>query len=121
PANLDRNIPALTPAELAQAVHESADHVTLRCSGGRVQKSDRRYLRRLLRAHRQRPRRGRAAEERDDRAAFHVAPTAALAACCPSVAAAVFSLGVATTRGSRLVKVDPRRGPLITRMPPPFF
>jgi hypothetical protein len=69
PAPLDRDGAALDQAELAQPLHESGGPWG---SGGRcggAKKSDGRQ-RRVLRARRERPRR-RAAQQRDELAAFH--------------------------------------------------
>src|SRR5262249_37584607 len=69
PAILDRKGAALDPAEVMQSRHKSCRPST---PGRRVRayKPDRRQFTRLLRARRERPRRRRAAEQRDELAAF---------------------------------------------------
>src|SRR5215831_13482718 len=64
--------PALDPAKLAQALHKRGDHIALSRRRARAHESDGRQLARLLRAHRARPHRRRAAEQRDEIATFQL-------------------------------------------------
>ena len=69
PAILDRDGAALDPAEFAQSLHKSGDPFARGRRRARAQEPDGRQLPRLLRARRERPRRRRAAEQRDELAA----------------------------------------------------
>src|SRR5262249_57373069 len=69
PSIFDRDGTALNPAEFPQALHKSGDPLARGRRRSRAQETDRRQLRRLLRPCRERPRRHRAAEQRDERAA----------------------------------------------------
>ena len=70
PAILDRHVLALDKAGLLQALAECAQAIRERVGRCGVEEPDHRH-RRLLRARRERPRRRRAAEQRDELAAFH--------------------------------------------------
>src|SRR6516164_4727595 len=70
PAVFDRYILALDIASFGQAPTEGGSHRRVRPGRRTVEKPDHRHPR-LLRARRERPRRRRAAEERDELAAFH--------------------------------------------------
>jgi hypothetical protein len=72
PLEVDRDCAALDPAELAQSLHEGGCPLALQRRSRRAQKPDRQHLARLLRAQGQRPRRRRAAEQRDKVAAFQL-------------------------------------------------
>src|SRR5262249_36303784 len=72
PAILDDEVATLGPAEFAQPLQKSSDPTAL--GGGhryRAQDPEGGQLARLLRARRERPRNRRAADERDELAAFH--------------------------------------------------
>jgi hypothetical protein len=71
PAIFDRDGASFDPAEFAQSLHKSGSQLALRGRRSRTQKPDSRQLARLLRARRERPRRGGAAEQRDELASFH--------------------------------------------------
>ena len=71
PAILDRDGAALDPAEFAQPLHKSGGPLAPGRRRGRAQEPDGRQLCRLLRARRERPRRRRAAEQRDELAPSH--------------------------------------------------
>src|SRR5262249_41812221 len=71
PARLDRDGAALDPAELMQPLLESGNPLALRRGRSRAKIPDCGQLARLLRPCRERPRRRRAAEERDEGAPFH--------------------------------------------------
>ena len=71
PAILDRDGATLDPAEFAQPLHKSGDPLALGRRRARAQEPDGRQLSRLLRARRERPRRRRAAEQRDELAPLH--------------------------------------------------
>src|SRR6516162_7649413 len=60
PAILDRDAAALEPAEFVQSLHKSAEPLTLDQRRGCAQEPNGRQLPRLLRARRERPRRGAA-------------------------------------------------------------
>src|SRR5262249_14341990 len=71
PAIFDRNVTTVIPAEFAQPLHESGGPwFPGRCRGC-PQKPDDRQSARLLRARRERPCRGRRAEQRDEGAPLH--------------------------------------------------
>src|SRR5262249_53623881 len=70
PAILDSDGAALDPAKFTQPLHEGRGPRIPVQRRARPEKPDGRQLR-LLRARRERPRRRRAAEERDEIAAFH--------------------------------------------------
>ena len=74
PAILDRDGAALDPAEFAQPLHKSGGPLAPGRRRARAQEPDGRQLRRLLRARRERPRRRRAAEQRDELAPSHALP-----------------------------------------------
>src|SRR5215468_1525629 len=71
PAIFDRNIATFIPAEFAQPLHESGGPWFPGRWRGCTQKPDDGESTRLLRARRERPHRSRAAEQRDELAAFH--------------------------------------------------
>src|SRR5262249_51351934 len=71
PVILDRDGAILDPAEFMQSLGESGDQFAFRRTRAQARESDGPQLSRLLRARRERPCR-RAAEQRDERAAFHV-------------------------------------------------
>src|SRR5215471_18658948 len=71
PANLNRDVATFHPTEFAQPLHECGEPLALDQGRGGAQESDGRQLAGLLRARRERPRRHRAAEQRDERAPFH--------------------------------------------------
>ena len=75
PAILDRDGATLDPAEFAQPLHKSGDPLALREGVLPTKKPDRRHCR-LLRPRRERPRRRRAAEQRDE-----LAPLVAVGTC----------------------------------------
>src|SRR5215831_6912474 len=66
PANLNRDVATFHPTEFAQPLHECGEPLALDQGRGGAQESDGRQLPRLLRARRERPRRSRAAEQRDE-------------------------------------------------------
>jgi hypothetical protein len=70
PAEFDRYIPAFNVAGFVQALPETGYKMFEWFGGGDVEKSDHRDRRLLLRARRERPRCRRAAEQRDELAAF---------------------------------------------------
>ena len=72
PAILDRDGAALDPAEFAQPLHKGGDPLAPGRRRARAQEPDGRQLARLLRARRERPRRRRAAEQRDELAPFQL-------------------------------------------------
>src|SRR5262249_35048733 len=74
PSNLDRDSAALDPADRAQPLYESGDPLVRNRSRRRVQEPNGRRPRRLLRARRERPSGGRAAEKRHEFAPFHSIP-----------------------------------------------
>src|SRR5262249_26091486 len=78
PAIFDRHVAAFDVAGFLQGLTECSRHWLV--SGRRlgVEKSDHRH-RRLLRARRERPRDGRAAEQRDELAALHSITSSAVA------------------------------------------
>jgi hypothetical protein len=61
----------LASAEVAQPLHEGGGPRAHDRTGIRAEETDRRQLARLLRARRQRPRRHRAADQRDEFAPLH--------------------------------------------------
>src|SRR5262249_35068335 len=70
--------------------------------------------------------RPRAAEQRDELAAFHVehhhiVPAAGCWVGCAGGGITPVSLGAATVLGTRIVKVDPRPGSLSSVMSPPIM
>src|SRR5262249_8038660 len=65
----NREISTFDPAELAQPLHKSSDPLTFSRRRSGPQVPDDRQLPRLLRARRKRPRRRRAAQQRDELAA----------------------------------------------------
>src|SRR5262249_23595835 len=69
PPILDDDVAAVDPAELTKPLHESGDPLALGRSRARTQEPD--SVRRLLRAHRERPRCCRAAEQSDEGAPSH--------------------------------------------------
>src|SRR5262249_22710306 len=71
PANLDCDGSVLDPAKLAQSLHKGGDPSALCRRCGAAHEPDSRELYRLLRARRERPRGGRATEQRDELAALH--------------------------------------------------
>jgi hypothetical protein len=72
PAILDRDITTFRPAEFAQSLHKGSNPFPLARSRALPQEADGRQLRRLLSAHRDRPRRCRAAaKQRDELAPTH--------------------------------------------------
>ena len=82
PAILDRDGATLDPTEFAQPLHESGDPLAVGRRRARAQEPDGRQLAGLLRARRERPRRRRAAEKRDELAAFHSITSSARASSC---------------------------------------
>src|SRR6516162_1550758 len=66
PAILNRDRATLDPTEFAQSMRKSGGPQSVGRSRGRAQEPNGRQLRRLLRARRERPRGGRAAEQRDE-------------------------------------------------------
>src|SRR5262249_15239366 len=58
------------PAEFAQPLHKCGNPCALACRGARTKEANGRQFARLLRPRRERPR-GRAPEQRDERAALH--------------------------------------------------
>src|SRR5215470_2064285 len=70
PAILDREIAAVDPAEIAHSLHEGGGPLALRRRAARSEQSDGRHLR-LPRSRSDRPRRRRAAEQRDEPAPLH--------------------------------------------------
>src|SRR5262249_10648946 len=80
PAELNDNVLALDVAVIAQSRPQRLDPTCRSRSGGETQEPDARDLRRLLRTRRERPRRRRAAEQRDERAPVtHSTPSSARA------------------------------------------
>src|SRR5215471_5489253 len=77
PAIFDRDGASFDPAEFAQPLHKSSGQLALRGRRSRAQESDGRQLPGLLRARRERPRRG-AAESQDERAALHSITSSAM-------------------------------------------
>jgi hypothetical protein len=73
PALLDSDATSFDKPFLAEALAE-LHHKTRERRGCRAAKQTNDRYRRLLRASRERPRRSSAAEQRDELAAFHVAP-----------------------------------------------
>src|SRR5262249_52323625 len=71
PAIVDRKVATLDPAEFAQPLHKSGDPMAVGRRRAGAQETDSRQLSRLLRPRRERPRRRRAAEQRDELATFH--------------------------------------------------
>src|SRR5262249_17138367 len=71
PAIFNRDSATFDPAELAQAPHESSDPITQGRSRTGAEEADGGELCWLLRPRRERPRRNRAAEERDELAPLH--------------------------------------------------
>src|SRR5262249_45477651 len=67
---LDPDGATLDSAEFAQPLHQSGNPCALGCRRARAHEPDGRQLARLLRAHRERPRR-RAAQQRDELEPFH--------------------------------------------------
>src|SRR5262249_36850075 len=72
PAVFDRNVAAFDPAELAQPLHIGGRKLAVLRGRGPAQEPDGWKSSRLLRPRRQRPRRGRGAEEREEGAAVHL-------------------------------------------------
>src|SRR5262249_30990712 len=70
PAIVNNDGAAFDPAQFAQPLHKSGHPLALAWQCGRAQVPDSRQLRWLLRPHRQRPRRCRAAEQRQYLAPF---------------------------------------------------
>src|SRR5262249_44914557 len=70
PAIFDRDRAPLDPPKLAQSLHEGGNPLTEGRRRAHAKETDSRQLARLLRARRERPR-GRAAEQRDERAPSH--------------------------------------------------
>ena len=71
PAVLDRDGATIDPAEFAQSLQKCVDPCALAYRPAATEVSDGRQLPRLLRAYNERPC-GRAAEQHDELAAFHV-------------------------------------------------
>jgi hypothetical protein len=71
PSILDQNVLALDVAEVAQASAERLDEICLKGSGGVPEETYPENIPRLLHPARERPPRRRAAEQRDEVAAFH--------------------------------------------------
>ena len=69
PAILNRDGATLYPAKFTQSLRKGGDKLALGRTRALARKSDGLQLPRLLRARRERPRSGRAAEQRDERAA----------------------------------------------------
>ena len=101
PAILDRDGATLDPAEFAQPLHKSGDPWARSRRRGRAQEPDGRQLRRLLRARRERPRRRRAAEQRDELAPPHRAHPRP--GSQPSIAGLVVEGGVHRSKKRRLM------------------
>src|SRR4029077_14019066 len=85
PAILNRDIPALDPAQLTQPLHNSGGQMACICHRTRGHHPNGRQLSSMLRARRKRARGHRAAEQRDEVATFqllklHPLPLAGLAA-----------------------------------------
>src|SRR5215831_13441068 len=69
PSEFDRDVPPLDEACLTEALPKGGQHRSVGHRRSAAEISDHRH--RLLRAHRERPRRRRAAEQRDELAPFH--------------------------------------------------
>src|SRR5262249_47664592 len=80
PAILDRDVAAFDPAEFVQPLHKGGDRLADHRRRGPAKEPDSWQLRRLLRARRERPR-GRAAEQRDERATAAHSTTSSATTC----------------------------------------
>src|SRR5262249_53272551 len=79
PAILNCDIAAFDPTKFAQPLYEGVDPLPLARTRALPQKADSRQLARPLRPRRQRPRRRRAAEQRDELAPLHSITSSAVA------------------------------------------
>src|SRR5262249_25669761 len=70
PPRINLEVATFGPTKFAEPLHESREPWPANRGGGRTQESDSSHFL-LLRARRERPRGRRAAEHRDERAAFH--------------------------------------------------